>query len=198
MTRIFIEARHQNTTESVFVRTLLRFLWIGESLYEIIHVGGKDNLLNMRVKFQENTLDGGLNVVIFDADSPQTGGGYKVTLDRIRKTFQEDVKIDGIFLFPNNHDDGFFESLLVCLAQQETHKRFFDCFHDYELCLGDGYVSPDLKGKLFSYMSSQKALTKSQHRALGSGNWLFDDARFWNLNSEELLPMKDFLLSNIK
>lgn len=197
MTRIFIEAKHKNTTESVFITTLLQHLGIAASSYEICCVDGKDNLDKNEVKFRENTLTGGRNLIIIDADTPATGCGYTVTKERILSTFPGDVVIDGLYLFPHNHDDGIFENLLEELTLKDTHSIFFDCFSDYEKCLGDEYVSPDIKGKLHTYMSAQKALSKTQRRALGSGQWLFNDTRFWNLDVPELQPLKDFLKANV-
>lgn len=107
------------------------------------------------------------------------------------------MKIDDLFLYPNNQDDGVFENLLERLMQKEKHSRFFDCFTDYENCLGDEYVSPDLKGKLHTYMSAQKSLSNKERKNLGSGQWLFDDERFWNLDSEDLKPLREFFMSNI-
>lgn len=192
-TRIFIETSRHTTSEYVFIDTLLKAMGKSQSSYEIQCVGGKDNLRNLENKFLENTLEGGCNIIIFDADSPETGSGFEASRERILHTFSSGIKIDGLFLFPDNHSDGIFENLLVALAQKKAHARFFDCFSDYEKCLGEDYVSPDIKGKLHTYMSAQKALTKKQHDLLGSGQWLFDDTRFWNLDSEAIQPLKRFL-----
>lgn len=198
MTRIFIEAKHKNTTESVFITTLLKYLGIEASSFEICWVDGKDNLIKNEVKFRENTLMGGRNIIIFDADTPATGCGYTATKKRILSTFPVNIVIDDIYLFPHNYDDGIFENLLEELTLKNIHSKFFDCFSDYELCLGNEYVSPDLKGKLHTYMSAQKALSNRQRKALGSGQWLFEDNRFWNLEAEELKPLKDFLTANVR
>lgn len=196
-TRIFIEAKHENTSESVFLSTLLKVLGKSKDDFELVHVDGKDNLKNLKVKFIENTLEGGRNLIVFDADTKDTNCGFDSTRKKILSTFSDEVVIDGLFLYPNNHDDGIFENLLEKLMQIETHKEFFDCFGDYEKCLGDKYMSPDLKGKLHTYMSAQKDLTKRQRNGLGSGKWLFDDPRFWNLKSEALNPLCIFLNSNV-
>lgn len=196
-TRIFIEAKNEKTSESVFISTLLSILGKSPDTFELVHVNGKDNLRNLKVKFIENTLEGGRNLIVFDADSKDTGDGYDSARKRILSTFGDDVTIDGLFLFPNNQEDGIFEDLLEKLMQKESHKVFIDCFSDYEKCLGDKYVSPDLKGRLYTYMSAQKALTNRQRKALGSGQWLFEDSRFWNLDAEALNPLKMFLNSNV-
>ena len=82
---------------------------------------------------------------------------------------------------------------------------FFDCFEDYERCVSSVkdsngrqfYNVPNLKGKLHTYMSAQRLNSKQRSR-LGSGDWLFDDSRFWNLNIVELQPLKDYFRANLK
>lgn len=199
MTRIFIEARHEKTAEYVFLDTLLEDLGLTEEQYEIICVGGKNNLVNAANKFRENTLEGGRNLIIFDADTVTTGCGYAATVERIEREIQENgLEVEGVFLFPNNSGDGIFESLLEELVQKEQHAGWLDCYHDYEACLGDKYRTPDIKGKMHTYISAQKTLSNTQRSKLGSGQWLFDDSRYWNLNAEALDPLKSFLTTYVK
>ena len=193
MVKFFVESKHDNTVETVFLQTLLCVLGISKNRYKIEHVNGRDNLKNMENVFIDNSLNGGKNFIIFDADRTEDGAGYQLTEKRIYSTFMDKSVIDGIFLFPNNHDDGILENLLEHLMQKDKHKRFLDCFSDYEHCLGDDYVSPDLKGKLHTYMSAQKDLSNTKRNKLGSGQWLFDDKRFWNLDVDYILPLKNFL-----
>lgn len=55
----------------------------------------------------------------FDADTPATGYGFSATLQRINQELQSNgMQADGIFLFPNNTDDGIFENLLEKLMQK--------------------------------------------------------------------------------
>lgn len=198
MVRFFVESKHDNTTETVFLKTLLNVLGIDKSKYEFIHVDGKDNLKNTDNNFKENTLSGGKNFIIFDSDFESSGAGYEASKKRVYNTFFKDVVIDGLFLFPNNHDDGTLENLLENLIQIEKHKQFIDCYNDYEHCLGDKYISPNLKGKLHTYISAQKGLSNSQRKKLGSGQWLFDNPEYWNLDAEYLMPLKHFLLNCFK
>ena len=46
---------------------------------------------------------------------------------------------------------------------------------------------PDLKGKLHTYMSAQKLPGKLRNR-FGSGDWLFDNKDYWNLDVDALQP----------
>lgn len=91
-----------------------------------------------------------------------------------------------------NKDDGDFETLISKLVLSEKHKRFFDCYGDYEKCLGTEYVSPNLKGKLFTYISAIP-MSKSKRDRLGQGQWFFDNKDYWNLECEALDPLKKFL-----
>lgn len=72
MTQIFIEARYEKTSEYVFLNTIIKELGFSEEQYKIICVGGNSNLVKAANKFKENTIEGGKNLIIFDADTPAT------------------------------------------------------------------------------------------------------------------------------
>jgi hypothetical protein len=109
------------------------------------------------------------------------------------------------FIYPNNNDDGEVETLMELAARRDLHQVFFDCFEDYEKCVSgvkdaNGqplYNTPNLKGKLHTYINSQKLNNKSRRR-LGAGDWLFNDSNYWNLNTSDLEPLKVFLSNNLK
>lgn len=90
-------------------------------------------------------------------------------------------------------------------ARRDLHKVFFDCFEDYEKCvsgvkdkLGQPlYNTPNLKGKLHTYMNAQK-LSNKLRRRLGSGDWLFSKTDYWDLHADALRPLIDFLSANLK
>lgn len=71
MIRIFVEGR-----DAQFLEQYLVFLW-GENRerWEILQTNGYTNLPLLDQKFKENTEQGGVNLIIFDADFPQNGGG---------------------------------------------------------------------------------------------------------------------------
>ena len=78
------------------------------------------------------------------------------------------------------------------LIQKEKHAQMLDCYADYETCLGNDYVHPNLKGKNFTYISAMK-MSSSKRRKLGNGEWMFDNAEYWSLESDYLKPLKAFL-----
>lgn len=198
MITIFLETGSKTTSEYVFIKTLIKHLGVEEKVSEIVCVNGKDNLANSSNAFLANTLEGGTNLIIFDADSPANKGGFAIREKDLRQQFDFlGIKAD-LFLFPNNADDGDFEVLLESILRRDIHQRFFDCFEDYEKCLGGNYIAPNRKGKLFTYISAQKELTHKQRSDLGKGEWLFDDERFWDLDSPSLQPLKQFILDHCK
>lgn len=191
MIKIYLETGKKTTSEYVFIETLLRVLGLDKS-YQIECVNGKDNLANAANTFMANTESGGKNLIVFDADTPKNGGGFAKRKKELETALESlGIKAD-VFLFPNNKDDGDFETLISKLVLSEKHKRFFDCYEDYEKCLGTEYVSPNLKGKLFTYISAIP-MSKSKRDRLGQGQWFFDNKDYWNLECEALDPLKKFL-----
>ena len=204
MTRIYLETGSRKTAEYVFIRTLLKdVLNFDNSKHavEIECVGGKDNLPNVFNKMKDTTLsEDGTNLIIFDADSQakaKDGGSIE------RKKYLRQLLISNgvqaeIFLYPNDKDDGDVETLLERMMRKDLHDKFFDCYNDYETCLGDDYVRPDLKTRLFAYIRAQKGLSSKQRKHIGDGEWLFTDDNYWDMDSKDLEPLKTFLMKWIK
>lgn len=191
MIRIFIEAGKRSTSEFVFCESVLKHWGFPKECYCIEPVGGKDNLRNVLPLFRDNTLQNGVNVILFDADSFDNGGGFSKRLGELKMTLKESGVDAEIFLFPNNRDDGDFETMLEQLIQSDRHGAMLGCFRDYELCLPKQYVSPNRKGRLHTYISAMP-MCSSMRRRLGQGEWQFENAEYWNLDHEYLYPMKTF------
>lgn len=197
MTHLFLETGKKTTSEYMFMKTLLSVMNLHDNVI-IDTVNGKDNLQNAKNVFVANTLEGGKNLIIFDADTTRNCGGFKQRQKEILEKVGELGITAELFLFPNNKDDGCFENLLLDIALKERYKTFFDCYSDYEKCLGDDYEHPNLKGKVFTYISSMKSLTKKQRENLGRGCWLFDNPEYWDIENEALLPLKEFLNEKVR
>lgn len=192
MKKIFLETGSRTTSEYVFVSALLNKIkgekW--KDSFRIIALDGKDNIRDSVNIF----FDEGDNFVIFDADYPKNGGGFKKRqkeLLEIAKQF--DISFE-LFLFPNNSDDGDFEALLDKITNP-IHSSVKDCFNKYEFCIrSNSYHSPDAKAKMFAYISSQN-LSNNDRRGLGKGKWMFENPSYWNLDSKELKPLISFIES---
>ena len=206
MNKIFIEAKNKNTVESHFLQAIID-LFFPEKEIEFIYMNGIGNLfsetiLNQISLAKENNEQ---VLVLADADTISKGYGYTKRQKEIETGMQRYGIQFSYFLYPNNHDDGDIEILIESAARHDLHSIFFDCFEDYEKCVSGAkdanvnplYNTPNLKGKLHTYISSQQ-LTKKQRDKLGSGNWLFNNPNYWDLNVDTLQSLKDFLKQNLK
>lgn len=192
MTYIFLETGKPATSEAVFIKTLIENLGYNISSNKVEFVNGYKNLVNVIPTIKARCAEGGKVIIIFDADSLGNNGGYETRKKEIEEVLGENNAQAELFLFPNNGEDGDFETLLEHLIQKEKHAQMLDCYADYETCLGNDYVHPNLKGKIFTYISAMK-MSSSKRRKLGNGEWMFDNAEYWDLNSDYLKPLKAFL-----
>lgn len=187
------------TNEYYFVEQYLRHLrpGIGEDEYEITCVGGKDNLKNYDNAMRQTQAEGGHNIVVFDCDSQAMGGGIEER-KRQMETLKQKLGIDfGYFFFPNNKDDGAFEELLLNITNPR-HRGILDCFDKYEMCIGgqknaaELYQTPNSKAKIYAYVTTFMH-SRSENEKIKSGDWSFHNLEYWDLDSEYLTPLKEFL-----
>lgn len=206
MTKIFIEAENKATPEYNFLKSFIDLHFPTKSV-EFICIGGIDNLFNETNKNQiSQALEVGEQVIfLIDADTISKGFGFEKRKEKIDNDMKELRLSVPYFIYPNNKDDGDVETLMESAARRDLHQVFFDCFEDYEKCVSGVkdqygqplYNTPNLKGKLHTYINAQK-LNNKLRRKLGSGNWIFDNTNYWDLNAIALQPLKDFFATNLK
>ncbi len=206
MNIVFIEAEDRTTPEYHFLKAFVDLHFPTKDI-GFICVGGIGNLFNetnINQMLQAKAL-GDQVAILIDADTIAKGYGFKKRKEDLDKNLLANDISFPYFIYPNNHDDGDVETLMEATARRDLHQVFFDCFEDYERCVSgvkdkDGqplYNTPNLKGKLHTYMSAQK-LSNKLRRRLGSGDWLFNDSKYWDLTSPALQPLKDFFATNLK
>ena len=200
MTRIFVEGRDAEFVD----KYLLSLMGENNGRWEIISTGGYTNLTFVDQQFHENSDNGGINLIIFDADFPETQGGFDVRKKYLEEKMKK-LSISGeIFLFPNNRDDGDFELMQEHVINEE-HRCLLNCFEGYESCVGgyrdkDGnpmYITPNRKAKIYAYVESFKKSRKEKERFKNRKTFFFDNPKYWNLSSEYLDPLKLFLQKGI-
>ena len=206
MNKIFIEAKKKETTEYHFIKTILD-VFFPKKKVDFIFMDGIGNLYNETILNQMRLAqDNGEQIILLtDADTKEKGVGFAKRKAEIDNGMNAHSLSFPYFIYPNNQDDGDIENLMESTARRNLHPTFFDCFEDYEKCVSGAkdangnplYNTPNLKGKLHTYISSQQ-LSKNQRDKLGSGNWLFKNENYWNLNAETLEPLKNFLKQNLK
>lgn len=207
MIHIYIESgvkqaekqRKETTNELDFIEHFIAHHYpekIKDVDYKVEGFGGKDKLA-MNKTYLEMNPDSDTNLVIFDADTEQNGGGFKKRREEI-----ENIKTDNsmnfeLFLWPNNSEDGDFELLLIQMINH-NHEGVLDCFDNFEMCVGghdsEGklYDLPGRKAKIYTYIELMKK-SKKEHDAFKKGYWLFDRKDLWNMDAPASNALKDFL-----
>lgn len=206
MNKIFIEAESKKTSEYYFLEAIIRKFFPAIKV-QFIFMKGVDNLFNQPIlnEIKKAKIEGSQVLVLVDADTVKKGWGYGGRKDWIEDKMKEYKVSFQYFIYPNNQGDGDVEVLMESSARKDLHKTFFDCFEKYEMCVSGEidesgkpkYNTPNLKGKLHTYMTAQK-LSNKQSKRLGSGDWLFDNSDYWNLEVENLQPLKDFFSQYLK
>ena len=202
---IFIEAKtaKNQTNEERFVRHIITLLGAKLEEIEIVGTDGYTNLKEYKNKMLRNSAEGGVNLVVFDADFARTNGGFKKRRDELlneKKVLEVEFEL---FLFPNNQEDGTFEHLLEHLLEHltvEKHQALLKCFEGYEMCINGQnkgeYEVPDQKAKMYTYISALKK-TQQQTKAFKNGDWFFERTDLWNFNAEHLNALKEFFLKHL-
>ena len=164
--------------------------------FDVIGINGWTNIPKNEYEFKENSDKGFSNLVIFDADEERNGGGFAKRQSEILAMKSESIEFD-LFLWPDNHTDGDFEMLLSKIINPE-HQCLLDCYESFEeeVRANDPeevkYETPGRKGEMYSYISLQK-MSQKQKKELSKGYWMFDDSKYWDLSSDELNPLIEFL-----
>ena len=164
--------------------------------FDVIGTNGWTNIPNNEYEFKENTDNGFANLVIFDADEERNGGGFAIRQAEIQALKSDSIDFD-LFLWPDNQTDGDFELLLPKIVNPE-HQCLLDCYEHFEDEVRandpeeEKYDTPGRKGEMYSYISLQK-MSQKQKKELSKGYWMFDDSKYWDLSSDALKPLIDFL-----
>ena len=150
------------------------------------------NLLNMR----SNIANGGVNLVIFDADEDFE------TRRKELLAYKEEYGVEfELFLLPNNKDAGELENLLENIINP-NNRPIFDCWENYEQELVKldipGRTPPPLttpakKTKIYGYLEALLGESKSQKKMIKESERKYENTRHWNLDAEYLKPLKEFL-----
>lgn len=146
----------------------------------ILYVGGLENIKNtvIKSKITDIVKNKEKALILFDADKD---------INKRRKYLEQYSQGIPVFLFPNNQDKGCFENLLEKMIQPDK-KEILSCFEKFQNCiekLDKKYKSPDIKAKMYSYLSVQNGIK--------NGTWDFSDKKYWDWENEHLNPLKDCL-----
>ncbi len=138
-------------------------------------------------RLKENTDKGGKNLVIFDADKD-----FRKRKDELTTKGDElGVEFD-LFLFPDNHNAGCFENLIIEIINPK-YKAYVNCFDAYCRCVSECEVPAleiPIKSKLYAFLECT-----GQECKIDKVNFL--DSEFWDLEHPKLNALKEFILSKV-
>ena len=152
------------------------------------------NIQQMRM----NTNQGGVNLVIFDADDDYNARWEELSL------LKEQCGVEfELFLFPNNQDAGELEDLLENIINP-NNRSIFDCWKNYEDELSKLEIpdrtpppltTPAKKTKIYGYLEA--LLLKHEKEKIKDKKRNYENPLHWNLDAEYLERLKVFLSENI-
>ncbi|ELR70295.1 hypothetical protein C900_03980 [Fulvivirga imtechensis AK7] len=152
----------------------------------IVVEGNIEKIHLVEQSIKSSSQAGKTNLLFFDADTDCYG-----TIDRIEEKRNEMSFEFDVFLFPNNHDSGNLETLLRGCINKDND-QLFECIDSYASCIDrlqlDNLQRFDEKAKFFVYVESFSV------GGSGKGDKReYFEKQLWNLNSEGLKPLKEFL-----
>lgn len=192
--KIFVEG----VADEKFFKDYLMFL--GCSGYVIRVTNGKDGLFDEAVlnELSSNSDNGGINLVFIDADD-DFSKSKNVVLGNKNK-FNVDFKL---FLMPDNQSKGALEDLLEKIINK-NNQPIFDSWQKFEnellsiKILGRPLTIPAKKTKIYAYLETLLGKNKRDKELIKERQRDYQNKEHWDLNSEYLRPLKDFLLTYCK
>lgn len=187
--------------EFKFLQDYLNLLNIDEGKYSIFESGGKDNIFS---DAKLKTLNRQKEIIlIFDADNQDCEIRKKEILERIdqiNKTKGYEILVKGIFLMPNDSDNGEFENLLFEIMNPTHRDEIFECFERYLSCIKEKEYCPKdekqmNKTKVYIFNEALDFEKKEIHKPKKTD---YTNKDHWDLDHDYLNPLKTFLENNIK
>ena len=146
-----------------------------------------------------NTSESIVNLVIFDADTTTSGGGFsnrKTEIEGWKTKYELDFEL---FLFPDNGTDGALEDLLERIINPrnepvfECWKRFEDCLPTKDTCTKNPLTIPAKKSKIYAYMEVLHGDSNKEKEKIKDHNRDFKNTLHWDLKVAALKPLREFL-----
>ena len=149
---------------------------------------------------RKSTNQGGVNLVIFDAD--ENPEARRKELLAIKDEYDVDFKL---FLLPNDKDAGALEDLLEQIINP-NNQPVMDCWQTYEDELEKVRIPtktpptltiPAKKTKIYAYLETLLGKSKTQKKLIKDANRNYENTQHWNLDAEYLEPLKEFMMKNL-
>ena len=151
-------------------------------------------------EMQRTTADGGINLVVFDADSNCE------TRRRELSDWERRSKVNfELFLFPDNSNSGELEDLLRQIINP-VNQPVMECWDKYEDSLkainlpwknGIPLTIPAKKTRIYAYLEALLGSSRSEKEKIKEAKRDYLNKNHWDLNAQALHNLIDFLESNL-
>lgn len=150
---------------------------------------------------RQNSDQGGINLVIFDADTSIED--RRTELLSIKNMHGVEFEL---FLLPNDNDPGALEDLLENIINPDN-QPIMDCWASYEENLRSVRIPtknpptltiPAKKTKIYAYLETLLGKSRSQKKLIKDPYRDYENDQHWNLDADYLFPLKEFLRRNLK
>lgn len=201
--KIFVEG----PADKRFIEQLICHLWQFEVPGDsIISTDGYTNLMSddkgmaYANQMRRTSDEGGINLVIFDADADCE------TRRRELLEWKGRAGVDfELFLLPDNAGSGALEDLLERIVNPDN-KAVIDCWNGYEESLrgivlpwrnGNPLTIPAKKTKIYAYLEVLLGVSKSEKKKIKESNRIYTDKNHWDLDAAALSGLSSFLKANL-
>ncbi|MCH5310383.1 MAG: hypothetical protein J1E57_00215 [Prevotella sp.] len=190
----------EGIADEVFISQYFRHIFgneVPDSCF--VKTDGKDNRQTAMNRMREMSANGGINLVIFDADKD---------IDKRRTEllkWKKDENLDfELFLMPNDKDSGALEELLENIINP-NNRPIMECWENYEKELVKldipGRTPPPLttpakKTKIYGYLEA--LLKPSEKESIKERKRKYYNTLHWNFDDKYLEPLKEFLSKHLK
>ena len=149
---------------------------------------------------RKNTNQGGINLVIFDADDDPES--RRKELLAVKEQYGVEFEL---FLLPNDKDAGALEDMLEQIINPDN-QPVMDCWATYEGELEKVRIPtkipptltiPAKKTKIYAYLETLLGKTRSQKKLIKDPNRDYENTQHWNLDAEYLAPLMEFMEKKI-
>ena len=201
MTSIWVEGKE----DVELVLALLQDLGLGGPHVKVKDIGGWSCLPMARNELAKTTNAGGINLIVFDADRPATGGGATARRAQIAAELTTLQLTATVFLLPDDQSDGTVEDLMLSMIPP-GHRQVDDVLRRLRGVRrgarppqpGESYAVGFAKTRTYAYVEAMP-LTADQKKRRKSyrGTKFFDDATLWDLRVPRAHPLRTFLQAHV-
>jgi hypothetical protein len=149
---------------------------------------------------RQNTDQGGVNLVIFDAD--ENPAERRAELLAIKEAYGVEFEL---FLLPNDKDAGALEDLLENIINPDN-QPVMNCWQTYEGELAKVRIPtktpptltiPAKKTKIYGYLEALLGESNSQKKLIKESNRKYLNTDHWRLGNPAITELSNFLLTHL-